>query len=88
MKVFTSGSDDMIKNRPKPLKTRTSFTESNSFNPKMKMREKTKLKTIEEIPLEELKSQVRDEGQLIIYCSHSYDIKQIINIKSYVENVL
>ena len=54
----------------------------------MKMREKTKLKTIEEMPLEELESQVRDEGQFIIYCSHSYDIKQIINIKSYVENVL
>ena len=36
----------------------------------MKMREKTKLKTIEEIPLEELESQVLVEGQFIIDWSH------------------
>ena len=41
------------------MKTRTSFTESSSFNPKMKMRENTKLKikTTGAIPLEELESQ-------------------------------
>ena len=31
MKVFTSGSDDMIKNWPKLLKTRAGFTKLNSF---------------------------------------------------------
>ena len=35
----------------------------------MKMREKTKLKTIEEISLEDLESKIRDEGQFIIDCS-------------------
>ena len=37
----------------------------------MKMREKQKFKTIEEIPLEELESQVLVEGQFIIDWSHS-----------------
>ena len=50
----------------------------------MKMREKTKLKTIEEIPLEELESQLRDKGQFVIDCSR---MQQIIHIISYVENV-
>ena len=36
----------------------------------MKMRGNTKSKTIEEIPLEELESQIRVEGMFIIYCSH------------------
>ena len=36
----------------------------------MKMREKTKLKTIEDIPLEELESQVGVEGEFLIDCSH------------------
>ena len=35
----------------------------------MKMTEKTKLKTIEEMPLEELESQIRDEGQFIMVTS-------------------
>ena len=52
----------------------------------MKLREKTKLKTIEEIPLEELEGQVRDEGQFIIYCSNNNNLQQIINI-SYFENI-
>ena len=37
----------------------------------MKMREKTKLKTIEEIPLEELESQIRVESEFIIYYLHT-----------------
>ena len=53
----------------------------------MKMREKTKLKTIEEIPLEELESQVGVEGEFIIYCNHSYNIQQIICISSCVRYV-
>ena len=32
----------------------------------MKMREKPKFKTVEEIPLEELDSQVQDEGQSVM----------------------
>ena len=32
----------------------------------MKIREKTKLETIEEIPLEEIESQVKVEGQLCV----------------------
>ena len=56
----------------------------------MKLREKTKLETIAEIPLEELEGQVRVEGEFIIYGSHSLcsnNIQQIINIISYVENI-
>ena len=53
----------------------------------MKMREKPNLKTIEEIPLEELESQVGVEGEFIIYCSHSYNIQQIICISSCVRYV-
>ena len=34
------------------------------------MKGKTKLKTIEEIPLEEVESQVRVESEFIIYCMH------------------
>ena len=52
----------------------------------MKMREKTKLKTIEEIPLEELEGQVRVEGEFIIYCSNNNNLQQIIDIISYVES--
>ena len=52
----------------------------------MKMRENTKLKTIEEIPLEELESQVRVEGEFIIYCSNNNNLQQIIDIISYVES--
>ena len=36
----------------------------------MKMKEKTKLKTIEEIPLEELESQIRVESEFIFYYLH------------------
>ena len=53
----------------------------------MKMREKTKLKTIEEIPLEELESQVWVESEFIIYCNHSYNIQQNICISSCVRYV-
>ena len=52
----------------------------------MKMREKQKFKTIEEIPLEELEIQARVEGQFIIYCSNNNNLQQIIDIISYVES--
>jgi len=41
------------------------------------MREKTKLETIQEIPLEELESQVRDDGEL------SFDFGHLMCSKSY-----
>ena len=57
----------------------------------MKIREKTKLKTIivEEIPLEEpeplpsLEGQLLVESELIIYCSHSYNMQQITYVMTY-----
>ena len=36
----------------------------------MKMKEKTKLKTTEEVPLEELESQIQVESEFIISCLH------------------
>ena len=36
----------------------------------MKIREKTKLKTIEEMSLEELDSQIQVEGEFIVYNRH------------------
>ena len=89
LKVFTvsvSGSDDMIKNLPEHFKIRAGFKERNFFNPNMKMREKTKLKTIEEIPFEELASQVLVEGEFI-YCSQRYNMQQIICNTSYVRYI-
>ena len=49
------------------MKSRALFShiETRSI-PKMKIREKTKLETIEEIPLEEIESQVKVEGQLCV----------------------
>ena len=44
------------------------------------MREKTKLKTGEELPLEGLDSQVQDEGQSIMW--YAYHMQQIINGES------
>ena len=81
LKVFTSGSDDMIKKLPELFKTRAKFTKRNPFNLKMKMREKMKTK---ELPLEKQESQVRVEGECIIYCSHRYNTQQTINNISYV----
>ena len=52
----------IIQNRSRFLRTK--------FVLKMKMREKPKYKTLEEIPLEEIESQIREEGQFIIDCSH------------------
>ena len=72
----------MIKKLPELFKTRAKFTKRNPFNLKMKMREK--MKTIEELPLEKQESQVRVEGECIIYCSHRYNMQQTINNISYV----
>ena len=74
-KVFISGSDDIINKYsvlPEPISQRET-----RLVPKMKMREKTKLKTIEEIPLEELESHVRDDGEL------SFDFGHLMCSKSY-----
>ena len=67
MKVFTSGSDDIKKKLSGLYKTRAIFSQIKILPiPKMKMKEKTKLKTIEEIPLEELESQIGVAGWFII----------------------
>ena len=55
-----SGSDDMINKYsvvPEPI-SQIEFR----LVPKRKMREKIKLETIEEIPLEEIESRIRDQG--------------------------
>ena len=67
LKVFTSASDDMIRKQSEPIKPEPVPQKEILSVPKMKMREKTKLKTIEEIPLEELERQIRDEGELSIF---------------------
>ena len=65
MKEFTSGSDDQETARH--CKNRAIFSQNGiRSTPKMKIKEKTKLKTIEDIPLEELGSGIRVEGELII----------------------
>ena len=59
-KAFMSGSDDMINKYsvvPEPI-SQIEFR----LVPKRKMREKIKLETIEEIPLEEIESRIRDQG--------------------------
>ena len=58
------------------------------FVPKMKMKEKSKLKTIEEIPLVELESQIRDEGELsfdssLFICSQSYATYHMLDMISH-----
>ena len=67
LKVFTSASDDMIRKQSEPIKQEPVPQKEILSVPKMKMREKTKLKTIEEIPLEKLERQIRDEGELSIF---------------------
>ena len=52
----------MIENLPELFRTRAGFTDRFFFNPKMKMRVHTKLKTIDEIPLDDLESQIRVQG--------------------------
>ena len=57
----------ILKETARNCKNRATFSQNEiRSTPKMKIKEKTKLKTIEDIPLEELGSGIRVEGELII----------------------
>ena len=49
----------------------TEAVSQNEILPSSKMKEKTKLKTIEEMSLEELDSQIQVEGEFIVYNRHT-----------------
>ena len=70
MKLFTSGTDDIKTKLSELYKSRAIFSQIKILTIlKMKMKEKPKLKTIEEIPLEELESQIQVEGWFVIICT-------------------
>ena len=75
MKVFTPGSDDIKTKLSELYKTRAIFSQIKILPiPKIKMKEKTKLKTVEEIPLGELESQILVEGWCVKMFASTFDI--------------